>query len=142
MECVELAPASKPPHALRQRQQAGRTPYASRSSSSTRTFPACEHIGLRQCDVCRGKQARNDCQARIDGVRKVRAGSSRLAGKRIELLDPGRLGAASAPHKGCNLLGAAAFIRVQGEMQKRGLARWVGEQQRLEEKRQKPLESE
>jgi hypothetical protein len=57
------------------------------------------------------------------------------------LLDPGRLGAASAPHEGCNLLGAAAFIRVQGEMQKRGLARWVDEQQRLEEKRQKPLES-
>jgi hypothetical protein len=57
------------------------------------------------------------------------------------LFDPGRLGAASAPHEQCNLLGAAAFIRVQGEMQKRGLARWVGEQPRLEEKRQKALES-
>jgi hypothetical protein len=41
LECVELAPAFKPPHALRQRQQAGRTPNASRGSSSTRTSRRC-----------------------------------------------------------------------------------------------------
>ena len=46
LECVELAPAFRPPRALRQRQQAGRTPCASRGSSSTRTFAACEHIGV------------------------------------------------------------------------------------------------
>src|ERR1035441_9997878 len=32
LECVELAPAFRPPYALPQRQQAGRTPNASRSS--------------------------------------------------------------------------------------------------------------
>src|ERR1017187_8272118 len=32
LECVELAPAFRPPYALRQRQQAGLTPNASRSS--------------------------------------------------------------------------------------------------------------
>src|ERR1035438_6354618 len=46
LECVELAPAFEPSHALRQRQQAGRAPNASRGSSSTRTFAACEHIGV------------------------------------------------------------------------------------------------
>src|ERR1017187_3802549 len=40
LECVELAPAFGLPHALRQRQQAGRTPNASRSRSSTGTFAA------------------------------------------------------------------------------------------------------
>jgi|ERR1035437_5492021 hypothetical protein len=49
LECVELAPAFGPPHALRQRQQAGRTPNAPRGSSSTRTFAACEDIGVKQC---------------------------------------------------------------------------------------------
>jgi len=49
LECVELAPAFDPPHALRQRQQAGRTPNASRGSSSTLSFAACEQLRLLQC---------------------------------------------------------------------------------------------
>src|ERR1035441_10924238 len=47
----------------------------------------------------------------------VHPGSLCLAGKRIELLAPGRPGAVSAPQKGCNLWGAAVSIRVQGGMQ-------------------------
>ena len=50
-------------------------------------------------------------------------------------------GAVSAPQMGCSFLGAAVSIRVQGGMRKRGMARWAGGQPRLEEKRQKPLNS-
>ena len=53
LECGELAPAFEPPHALRQRQQAGRSANASRGSSSTRTFAAREHIGARYSQLLR-----------------------------------------------------------------------------------------
>ena len=39
---MELAPAFEPPHALPQRQQAGRSPNASRGSSSTKNRPAAQ----------------------------------------------------------------------------------------------------
>src|ERR1039458_10051553 len=44
LECAELAPAFEPSEALRKRQQAGRTPNASRGSSSARPFAACEQV--------------------------------------------------------------------------------------------------
>jgi len=40
LECVELAPAFRSPPAIRQRQQAGRTPYASRGSLSKKILAA------------------------------------------------------------------------------------------------------
>jgi hypothetical protein len=40
LECAELAPAFEPSHTLAKRQQAGRTPNASRGSSATKTLAA------------------------------------------------------------------------------------------------------
>src|ERR1039458_339502 len=74
-------------------------------------------------------------------MRGVHPGSCCLAGKRFELPAPGRLGTVSEPHKRRNHLCAAVSKRAQGEMQKREVARGVGGQQRLEEKRQLPLRS-
>src|ERR1035441_4151679 len=53
LECVELAPAFEPPHALQKRQQAGRTPSASRCSSSAKALAACERMEVWQCRVTR-----------------------------------------------------------------------------------------
>jgi PAS domain-containing protein len=57
LECVELAPAFEPPRALRQRQEAGRTPNASRGSSSAETLAAGEQPRLLQCGETSGPGA-------------------------------------------------------------------------------------
>src|SRR5260370_10291760 len=46
MECVELAPAFEPPTPVRKRQQAGRTPYASRGGKRCKIQAARELGGL------------------------------------------------------------------------------------------------
>src|ERR1035438_3847196 len=74
-------------------------------------------------------------------MRGVHPGSFCLAGKRFELPAPGRLGTVSEPHNRRNHLCAAVSITPPGGMQKREVARGVGGQQRLEEKRQLPLRS-
>jgi len=56
LECVELAPAFHLPHALRKRQQVGRTPYASRHAMPGH-FPVLRSSAERQ-----GRNRMEDCQ--------------------------------------------------------------------------------
>src|SRR2546427_516947 len=44
VECVELAPAFGPSRTIRKRQQAGRTPCASRGSLPQEMFEGCGHV--------------------------------------------------------------------------------------------------
>jgi hypothetical protein len=44
LECAELAPAFRPPPTMRQRQQAGRTPYASRGTPSIEALAAGDQL--------------------------------------------------------------------------------------------------